>query len=194
MVEYCTLEDVRRALDIRTTQQDDWIASLIMQARDTIDRYVGYSFQDFPDDVRWFSGRGRDILITGYIRQIKQVIEVGYNPALGTFAAGERDITYDCMLWPEDEIPAFGIARVSGEPFREGRRNYRVVGHFGFSTVPETIRRACTRLVTHWVKMRDTAYSDTVSEQGSIRQKYTKEMPPDVIELLNLYRWKGFHA
>ncbi|GCE46246.1 gp6-like head-tail connector protein [Thermosporothrix hazakensis] len=72
MVEFCTLEDVRRALDIRTTQQDDWIASLITQARDTIDRYVGYSFQDFPDDVRWLSGRGRDILITGSIRQIKQ--------------------------------------------------------------------------------------------------------------------------
>jgi hypothetical protein len=189
IVEYCTLSDVKLALDLRgnNTSNDTWIQSLIPQARSEVDQYVGYNFQS-TSGTRLFSGDGDGLLLTGPIVSFSQV----RLSVTGTyFTTAPADITTDCYLWPDTASPSYGIGRDTDD-FEEGRRNVEVTGVFGFQTVPLSISRATTRLVAHWFKMRDTNYADTMSEQGSIRQKYQKDMPPDVVQILDLWRHRRF--
>ncbi|GHO44519.1 head-tail connector protein [Ktedonospora formicarum] len=192
-IEYCTLQDVKNALDLRGTSDDAWIQTLITQARSAIDTYIGYNFQVFTG-MKLFSGKDSALLMTGYIQSIDKVEEVVWNPAYGNFSSsGVFDITSECFIGPDDTDPGFYISRYSELPFYRGNKNYRVTGTFGLPEVPFEIQRAATRLAVHYFKMRDVSYADTVSEQGSIRQKYSKNMPEDVIELLELRRRRSFY-
>lgn len=197
---YCVLQDVKDALALKTTStaNDAWISSLLVQAQTQIDRRIGYSFQaegtvDAPA-TKVFSGQDIDFLYVPSIMQLLKVTQtsVGAGQA-GLFTQSAQDITIDCYVGPDNEYPGWEVRRFT-EIFYQGRRNYAVSGVWGYPTIPLDISRACARIVTHWYKMRDTNYADTLNEQGSIRQKYTKQLPPDVIEILDYYRKSGFYS
>lgn len=192
------------ALGIKGTNDDTWIASMIPQAQALIDNELGYSFQsdgtaDNPA-TRIFSGKGTPDLFVGWISQLVQVqqksytLTVDYSGYWNVGATAMEDITQDCYIGPDNRNPGFVVSRLSGMYFHNDRQNYIVRGVFGYSAVPFDITRACTRLVVHWYKMRDTNYADTVAEQGSVRQKYTKQMPVDVVEILDNYRLTVFYS
>jgi hypothetical protein len=88
----------------------------------------------------------------------------------------------------------YQLKRLSGLSFQEGLQNYKILGVFGYPSIPPDITRACVRLTTHYVKIRDTNYSDVVAETGSVRQHYTKQMPNDVEEILERYKKRTFRA
>jgi hypothetical protein len=201
---YCQLSDVKSVLGKQTTTDDDWLTSMIPQAQDMIDNELGYSFQtdgtSSQPATRVFSGNGSRVLFTGWIVSISQVVEQSYSLAVaydGFYDIGTsitNDITQDCVIGPENYNPGWQIERLSWGIFEKGRRNYIVSGVFGVPTIPPSISRACARIVSHWYKMRDTNYADTLAEQGNVRQKYTKQLPADVVEILDNYRLHRFYS
>lgn len=204
---YCTLVDVKQALDPNMTAVDDtFLSTLILQAQSDIDREVGYAFQQDGTTqspaTRLYDGEGKPVLFTDDIISLSQVQEI-YTPTSlssnGIWQSGvtvTTDITSDVVIKPNNTIPAYMLQRRSAIPFQEGLQNYQVSGVFGqpilagqtYTGVPNDIMRATTRLVTHYYKMRDTNYSDFLQEQGGVRQKYIKTMPADVLEIVQRYK------
>lgn len=204
---YCTLNDVKMSLDPNMGSSDDaFLSSLILQAQADIDREVGYAFQQDGTTqspaTRLYDGEGQPVLFIDDIISLTQVLQV-YTPislgSNGIWSAGTTittDITADIILKPNNTLPAYLMQRKSGLPFEEGTQNYQVSGVFGqpilpgqtYSGVPNDIMRACIRLCVHYYKMRDTNYADMTQEQGGVRERYVKNMPVDVVEIIQRYK------
>lgn len=200
-IPYCQLSDVKLVLGIQSTANDMWITSLIPVAQTVIDQEVGYPFQtDGPGTTRVFSGTDADFLFVGWVQAITQVIQTSYAESVGfdgffnTILTQQQDITNDIVIGPENEMPGWTIERLSQAPFYLGRRNYSVTGTWGYGSIPPDITHACARLVAFYFKMRDTNYSDVLIEQGAARQKYSKTLPDDVLDILKHYKKRVFFA
>ncbi len=201
---YCQLADVKAALGLQSVQFDAWIPTLIIQAQAEIDQYIGYSFQTDgttqTPTQRTYSGNDADVLYTGDIVSLTQVQEIAYNITVdfsgfyNVTSQTTQDITTDCVIGPSNQNPGWQLERLSGLEFHRGKRNYVVSGIFGNPTIPANIQRACIRIATHWFKMKDTAYADILVEQGGVKQRYTKQLPADVVEILEHYRKRGFYS
>jgi hypothetical protein len=213
---YTTLADVKLALDpFLSTTDDAFISSLILQAQADIDREVGYPFQQDGAvgnwTTRYFDGTGKNQLMiddliqlsstsSGAVMETYTPISVSSNGVFQVGTTTTTDITADVVLKPNNTIPAFILQRRSGLLFEEGLQNYSIMGIFGqpilpgqqYPGVPNDIWRATTRLVTHYYKMRDTNYADTIQGQGGIREKYSKTMPVDVVEVVERYKKRWF--
>ena len=193
---YVTVDEVKAILNLQSTAKDELIQTMIEEAQDAIDEVLGYSFQS-ETATRMFDGNGLDFLMVGDIASITTVTEDGL------------DITSDCVIGPYNRTPGWKIVRktqalaglamvippnVDFIGFSEGRQNIAVTGTWGYTTVPDWCKRVTKRLVVHWFKMLDTAYSDYTFEQGGIRQKYNKAMPDDVKEILCMKARRMFAA
>lgn len=197
---YCTLQDVKDALALKTsaTANDAWISTLIVQAQTQIDRRIGYSFQTEGTAeepvVKMFSGQDIDFLYVPSIIQLIQVTQFSTGSGQsGLFTRSTQDVTDDCYIGPDNEFPGWEVRRIMG-CFYQGRRNYSVSAEWGYPSIPDDISRACIRIAIHFYKMRDTNYADVLNEQGSIRQKYNKQLPLDVVEILDEYRKTAFYS
>lgn len=209
---YCTLADVKLLLDPNLgTQDDTFLSSLIVQAQADLDSEIGYSFQQdgtlLSPASRTYDGTGEQYLLIDDLVSLASpggVIESNIVTYLSgstwvSQVASTQDITADIILRPSNYAalgePATHLERNSGSPFFSGKLNYTVNGIFGqpilpgqvYPGVPNDLSRACMRLVTHYYKMRDTAYADMVQEQGNVRIHYLKQLPVDVQRVINKY-------
>lgn len=212
---YCTLSDVKIALDPNMgTQDDTWLTSLISIAQSDIEAEIGYLFQQdgtvASPVIRLYDGTGDQWLWIDSLVSLTQVIETSTVTYLGpsgiwqTGATSTQDITADIILKPNNyinlQIPAHKLVRNSGLSFKEGVQNYSVSGVFGvpylpgqtYTGVPTDITRATIRLTIFYFKMRDTAYSDMVQAPGGVREKYLKDWPEDVKRTIANYRRTRF--
>jgi hypothetical protein len=199
---YATLADVHAMLDLTETSDDPFIQNLIDQAQSFIDRRIGYSFQQdgtVPSPAtRIYSGNNAESLMIDDCIQFTQILEISTNTFLGAngvWVVGNTltiDITADVYLGPANMSPGFILRRISGNPFYLGKQNYVVKGVFGQPAIPAEISRVCARIAAHWFKMRDTNYTDTISEQGFVRMRFEKELPKDVVEFIDSYRKRLF--
>lgn len=219
---YCTLADVKAALDPALTAVDDaWINQLITEAQADLDGEIGYSFQQDGTSgspaTRLYDGSGKfslwiDDLIAPFSATAGTVFETTQNTfqtAGGVWVVGQittTDITADIIFKPNNYsaygMPAHKMVRNSKLPFYEGYQNYKVLGIFGepilpgqtYPGVPNDLMRACIRLVVHYYKMRDTNYADEMQERGGIREKYKKDWPDDVMRTVKRYAHTKFYA
>jgi len=207
-IPYCSFAQVVSALDLSTSAQGNdqaWIeGELITEAQDAIDAYLGFSFQTdgttSSPATRLYSGKGKYMLyMVDRCISFSQVLETYYDviqDSNGTFYSGTpitRDITADCGMGPDNQIPGLYLRRKSGLAFYQGFQNYKISGVFGRPTIPGDISRACVRTVVSWYKMRDTNYSDFIIE-GMVRQHFDRTLPADVKEILNHYFPRVFRA
>jgi hypothetical protein len=196
---------VKNALNLTQTSDDAWIqAELIPEAQALIDEYIGHTYQTdgttASPATRTYDGMNKERLIIDECQSFTQVLEVqqvtylGANQVWVQVGSITTDITADCILGPYNRPVGHFLVRRSGIDFDWGTQNYTVKGVFGNPTIPWDITRACVRLCVHWFKMRDTSYADTISETGGIHQHYHKDMPPDVVEILERHRRRHFLA
>src|SRR6266702_5976704 len=217
---YCQRADIVLALDPNLTSTDfTFIDQLIPLAQADLDREIGYAFQQAgtanSPATRLYDGTGDNWLwiddLVAVDTQSGAIIETYQNISLVNGVIWQLgstttiDITADCILKPNNYlalgVPAHKLVRKSGLWFQAGTQNYQVKGIFGepiqagqqYPGVPNDITRACTRLVIHYFKMRDTNYADTLAAQG-VREKYTKSWPADVKAVVANYQHTRFLA
>ena len=200
---YATLTQVKLALDAQTGTDDTWLQELIEEAQSDIDKFVGYGFQmdgtALTPATRLYDGNDGQTLLIDPCLSFATVTETTYNLFLGVMGvfqgnAQTYDITADCIMTPNNRVPGYLLRRLSGNAFRAGIQNYVIAGVFGYNAVPADISRATVRLVTHYVKIRDTNYSDQIAEVGGIKQHYLKQIPADVCEILTRYKKRSFRS
>jgi hypothetical protein len=193
---YCTLAQVKSALDLQTTQYDTWISNdLLPEVQSAIDEEVGYPFQTDGTTgspaSRIYSGNGGPQLLIDDCTQITQVLETTYSVTLGTVAtvsSSTTDITADVRLGPANRSPGYLIRRLSGLDFSEGVDNYTVSGVFGQPSIPADITRAAIRLTVHYFLQRQASYADRLSEQGNVRVQFSNDIPKDILRILRRYK------
>jgi len=196
---YATLGQVKVAIDPNMTTTDDaFLQDLLIQAQADIDREIGYQFQTdgtlaLPA-TRLYDGQGTDTLLIDdclSLVTVKEVQRSTYLNGSGYWQLGSTltyDITADCVLKPNNLIPAYMLKRISGLYFTQDIQNYTLTGIFGQPSIPADITRITVRLAVHYYKMRDTDYANMLQEQGGIRLRYVQKMPDDVVEVINRYK------
>jgi hypothetical protein len=193
---YCTLAQVKSALDLQTTQYDTWISTdLLTEVQSAIDEEVGYPFQTDgtvgSPASRIYSGNGGPQMLIDDCVQITQVIQTTYNVTFGTIAtvtSQTADITADVVLGPANRSPGYFVRRLSGLDFQEGTNNYTISGVWGEPSIPADITRAAIRLTVHYFLQRQASYADRLSEQGNVRVQFSNDIPKDILRILRRYK------
>lgn len=194
---YTDISYVKLVLDKKTTADDTYIQKLITAAQSFLDQMVGYSFQQDGTTqapaTRTYSGANtstlmiEDCITLTQVQEIQQVSAIGANGVWQLSNILTMDITADCILGPQNMTPGFLLSRISDNPFYVGKQNYVVKGVFGQPTIPPEISHACARIVAQWLQMRDTNYTDTIAETGFVHMRFKKDLPDDVMQIVNAY-------
>ena len=204
---YCTLDDVRALLDkdSTATSQDDIIGKMIPQAQAAVDEYLGFSFQtdgtSGSPSQRVYDGNGRGKLLIDRCLDLVQVqtqtYTVGYDSGTNAYTRTANtpiDVTADCLLGPNNMEAGFILERLTGY-FPLGKQNIVVKGQWGKSaTIPDDIKRACARLVVHYVKQMDASYQDQVGDGTYGMLVFKQQFPPDICQLLDKHKPRVFYS
>lgn len=202
---YATLQDVKDALGYgpTNTASDAWITKVLVMAQATLDQEIGYKFQTdgtlVTPATRVYSGSDRSSMFIDECVSFATVTETTYSTFLGSggglwygSSPSVVDITADIMLGPDNQNPAYMMFRVSGNTFVRARQNYKISGIFGYPSVPPDINYCCTMIAVHNIKKRDTNYADVLVEAAGSKQHYMKQLTPDIIEILEVYKHRTF--
>lgn len=196
-IPYSTLDRVKTALNIVTGNDDAYLNDLMTEAQDALDREIGYAFQQDVGTSRVFTGNGKRTLLIEDCLAVTQVMEKSTSIAVSPFGIQvientQQDITADCLLGPDNQLPGYYLTRITDLPFSVGKQNYQVTGTWGQSRIPSDITRAHIRLVVHWYKIRDANYANSTANTAFGKVKYVPEMPMDVVEVIDRYKHTTF--
>lgn len=202
---YTTVDDVKTAMSLSSTTDDDFIQLLIGQAQQAIDEYLGFSFQTdgtvASPTTRVFDGNNAYQLLVDPMLSLTSVIVQPYqfatDPDTGAITRSlgtATDITGAVFLNPPNLGYGFILERVSAV-FPVGKQNIRVAGVWGKSaTIPADIKRACTRLTIHYYKQRDANYQDQTAEAQFGMMVFTQMMPKDICQILDQRKPRIFRS
>lgn len=187
MTDYCTLEEVKRELNIPGGESDDILPALIGQTKDLIDKFCNRSF-DSVTTTKYFDGTASPLCIPDLITLTSLKLDTNGD---GVYEATLT--TSDYILYPLNSTPKESIrinpngnysSFASGIP-----SGVSITGTWGYaSTVPGPIRRASIIQVQRWYKRKETAFADVVGvpELGEVH--YYKGLDPDIHLIVQAYR------
>jgi len=173
--------------NILDTNISSQVSLLIPVAEELVDDYCYTKFETDDDSVYYLSGNGTKILdLKGKVRNISSIELVNDDSA----------VIYELTKWKlgpgKDKDNMFLYAQlVDGNVFESGVQNYRVVGDWGYNTVPSPIKFATALLLKHLMNSRDiNAFYQYENSSGRNYGKYEElnMIPQHVQKILNKYR------
>lgn len=188
---YCTLEEIKSELDVDTTGKDDIIQRMIPQAKELIDDLCERNFNKV-ETTRYFDGSESPLTIDDLV----SMDEVGDGISLDEDGDGVYESTMaasDFMLYPYNTSPktkVFISGYSSYGSFASGvRKGVKIIGTFGWPSVPEVVRRSAIIQVCRWFKRRESAFADVIGSAESGNLTIYKGLDPDIkVNLLRLLR------
>jgi hypothetical protein len=202
---YTTVDDVKTAMSLEISTDDDFIQHLIGQAQKAIDEYLGFAFQTdgtvASPTTKVFDGNGGYQLLIEPIITLSSVTVQTYgfstDPDTGAITRSygtATDITGAVFLNPPNLDYGFILERVNAV-FPLAKQNIHVAGVWGkYAQVPNDIKRACERLTIHYYKQRDANYQDATAEAQFGMMVFQQAMPRDICEILELRRPRIFRT
>ncbi len=184
---YCTLEEVKRELEITGAEKDASLESMIESVKGLIDSYCGRSFSTVAE-TRYFDGAG-DVLFIDDLVLISGVGD-GIWQDDGTRAYASAMAATDYDLYPLNKTPK---TRVELTPlsdygaFAEGiRKGIKIVATWGYqATVPPDVRRAAIMWVTILETGRKAGYSNVVGNSETGQITIDRDPPAQVKKILD---------
>ncbi len=184
---YCTLEEVKRELNIPGGESDDILQALIGQTKDLIDKFCNRSF-DSVTTTKYFDGTASPLCIPDLITLTSLKLDTNGDGVYETTLATSDYILYPLNSTPKEYIKLNPNGNYSS--FASGiPRGVSITGTWGYaSTVPGPIRRASIIQVQRWYKRKETAFADVVGvpELGEVH--YYKGLDPDIHLIVQAYR------
>lgn len=186
---YTDLDTIKGLLDSSASSDDDLIESLIPQAQQAVDSYLGFNFQT-DTGPRLYDGNGRQRILVDKCLSMTQVEVLSYSVVNNVRTiTNTQDVSGYCLL----DKTGIVLERLSGGYFPLGRSNIRVTGIFGRrDRIPDDIQRAAGLLVVHYVKQRDSSYQDQTGDSQYGILVFKQQMPKDVCEILDKYQRRYF--
>lgn len=202
---YTTVDDVKTAMSLSTSTDDDFIQQIIGQAQKQIDEYLGFNFQTegtaAAPATRVFDGNGGYQLLIDPMLSLSSVKIRTYSYStdpdtldVTRTSSDGGDISGSIFLGPAGLDFGFILERVNNT-FPLAKRNIVVSGVWGkFATVPADIKRACTRLAIHYYKQRDANYQNKTANEQMGMMVFTQSMPKDICEILDPHKPRIFRT
>jgi hypothetical protein len=161
MAQYCTLHDVKDALNITDETRDDGIQRLILAASAELDNYCDRSFAS-TSATKYYDGVSDDLLIDDLISVTSIKADPGGDGTYETTFAAT-----DYILYPYQGPPYWKV-RLSENSAQSDlnkgvRKGIQIVGSWGYqATVPEPVKQACLEMVCRAYRQEQAGYGTTV--------------------------------
>ena len=177
------------------TSYDTLLGSLITAASRMIDRYVGgwdnYFASSTDDETRYYNGSGTDELDIDASISITSV-SVAEDGGRAATDYTDWTVTTDYYTHPYNALPIRRlIVEEDGDKygFHRSRKSVKVTGRFGYSeSAPADVALACQIQVSRWFMRAKGSFQDASAAASVGQIMYTKELDPDVKNLLHHYR------
>jgi len=193
---YATLVQVKARLGIGPTDtaDDTTLEAMVTAVSRAIDNRCARRFwRDTSDATRYFTAQDWDVVWPGDMASVVSVAtDDGSRTYSDVWEASEYELTpYDAATdgWPYTAI------RVSptGRGFPVGlARGVRVVGRWGWPSVPDAITEACCLITERLFQRRNAIFGVVGSpELGQLRGVLRLEDDSEVMALLAPYVWMG---
>lgn len=172
---YLSLQEARDALRIASTDtaDDAFLSTLITRVTSEIDQYMRtlratfVKFEPSTGLTRYYSGDGGRYLLTDDVLAVTTLHERDSGNSSWETAWTTND------YWVPDRLP-YNVLEIKDSStaqtaWTRGRRNFRVVGDFGYATAcPADVSQAALEEVIRIYRTRDAGFSDEtgVDAQG----------------------------
>lgn len=206
MADYVTVAQVKADIpdsplfDSTDTTYDSVLSGMITAASRLIDKEVGgwanYFMPSTADTTRYFDGNGESEL---YIDPLTSLTSVAVSESGGRSSSNYTAWTLDTdfYVWPynysamEEPIRALVVDNDSGSKgvFTKDRKSVKVVGRFGWSSIPpDDIVQAVKIQTVRWFMRAKQGYQDGGANPTLGEMVYVQELDPDVKILLRPYQ------
>lgn len=186
-MDYCSAADVKSYLDITGAQYDTLLASIVTRASRFIDthcyfpRHLGQETltEDRPGQVdQW----GR-LVLTVSKPSIGAITAMSYrtSPALSATAVDLTKVETEDFRVRAD----LGLTSLRGQPIRV---SISYTGGYASGQIPQDIVHAATVLAARMFKSKDAGWSDVVGNAEMGTFTYSKVMPREVADILEIRR------
>lgn len=193
MKSYATMTELKARLDITDSTDDDMLDNALAAASRWIDQYCGRRF-DYTTETRYYTAEEGDLI------RVDDLVSVT------TLSCDEdEDRTYE-TTWTTDDYDLLPYnAALENRPYTQlevsptgsyyfptGVKGVKVVGVFGWPTIPGPVKEACLLLSAGLFKRKDAVFGvlGTV-DTGMVR---IAGLDAQVQQLLMPYRKMGFGA
>ena len=192
MTAYATLAQVKAALRITDTVDDALIEMARVSASDLIDGYTGRTFDTSGTVTRVFAPADN------YVLQTDDLAGTALTITSSTGADGVFDVTWKASDYQLE--PLNGVSNGQAVPFTRiravqdylwptagGEATVKVVGVFGFASVPTVITQATVLQSSRiFTRLQSPLGVAGFGEMGVVR--VTRALDPDVAALVEPYR------
>ena len=192
MTAYATLAQVKAALRITDTVDDALIEMARVSASDLIDGYTGRTFDTSGTVTRVFAPADN------YVLQTDDLAGTALTITSSTGADGVFDVTWKTSDYQLE--PLNGVSNGQAVPFTRiravqdylwptagGEATVKVVGVFGFASVPTVITQATVLQASRiFTRLQSPLGVAGFGEMGVVR--VTRALDPDVAALVEPYR------
>lgn len=190
--EYTSLEAVREALNMTSTETDDdsFLEMLILRASEAITNHCNRRFIA-ESDTRYFDALEDVDGMTLFLDE--DLVSVT------TLTNGDGEVlsANAYVFEPRNGTPKYAIRLKAGSgktwTFQSDSENaISVLGTWGYaSSAPHPIQQACIRLVVYWYKLRKNPFY-VVGSPESGQVDIVSSIPSDIVDTLNPYRRMAF--
>jgi len=183
---YCTLADVKDALNLTGTAEDTNLAWLINAVSVEIDNYCGRSFA-LASATRYFDGAADDLIVDDLVSVTTLKLDKDGD---GVWETTLTEAT-DFLLYPYNTSPKWRV-KLTGDStasdFAEGvRKGVEIAGTWGYATVPEPIRQVAIMQVCRLYKLSHAAYGTEIGTPEIGTQTVYQGLPSDAKRMLAAY-------
>lgn len=179
---YCTAAEVRAELGIKSNDQDAIIESMCSEVTGWIDGYCHRTFSILAE-TRYFDG-DRELIVKDLIDITTLKIDQDGDGTFETTLASTDYILYPLNVSPKHKITVSHNGSYSAFAFGI-RRGVEIVGNWGYSSVPDPVRRAAKIQVCrlHSRKQAGFALFSYTTELG--QTQIVKGLDQDVKQMLD---------
>lgn len=186
---YCTIEEVKAELDITSAAHDNIIQRLIPQAKTAIENYCDRVFEQVAA-TRYYDGSEQPLTIDD-LASISGASDGIFLDEDGDGTFEETLSTSDYNLYPYNSYPKNRVYLSHNSTygsFAAGiRRGVKITATWGWTSIPEPVRRAAIIQVSRWFKRRESAYADVIGSVDTGQMTVYKGLDPDIKLLLHPY-------
>lgn len=147
-IYYCELGDLKSELGIPVTTEtyDDVLYAMIEEAKELIDVFCNREFDKHSDETRYFDGSGTTLWIDDIISITSVSLDEDND---GIYESSM--VATDYILYPLNK-PQFTHLKISGDSdygsFARGvNKGVKIVGNWGYASIPQPISRASKMVV-----------------------------------------------
>jgi len=158
---YCALADVKDALNLSGTTNDDLLTLFIQAVSTEIDNYCGRSFA-LTSATRYFDGVSDDLIVDDLVSVTTLKLDTGGD---GVWETTLTEAT-DFLLYPYNTTPKWLVKLTDDSTASDlaagVRKGVEIAGTWGYSTVPEPVKQAALMQVCRLYRLSQAGFGTEV--------------------------------